>query len=186
MLINPHSARPPPPSPLPHVPPVLWLGIHHWMRYARFDLDPTAFTHVSSQFGLYSFLEYEDNYGANFVSTATVLQTFRVLIEFRQFDSFNLDYSISHPEWISTPAPRAEEEILPTIPRVPAPSPEPTQRSAGKINLSSLHHRMMRSKGYVPDVSLDQLDGVVRKQILRQADRLMFDYQAQSDRKSVV
>ena len=39
---------------------------------------------------------------------------------------------------------------------------------------------MMRSKGYVPDVSLDQLDGVVRKQILRQADRLMFEYQAQS------
>ena len=38
----------------------------------------------------------------------------------------------------------------------------------------------MRSKGYVPDVSLDQVDGVVRKQILRQVDRLMFEYQAQS------
>ena len=39
---------------------------------------------------------------------------------------------------------------------------------------------MMRSKGYVPDVSLDQLDGLVRKQILRQADTLMFEYQAKS------
>ena len=38
----------------------------------------------------------------------------------------------------------------------------------------------MRSKGYVPDISLDQLDGVVRKRILRQADRLMFEHQAQS------
>ena len=38
----------------------------------------------------------------------------------------------------------------------------------------------MRSKGFVPDVSLDRLDGVVRKQILRQADRLMFECQAQS------
>lgn len=38
----------------------------------------------------------------------------------------------------------------------------------------------MRSKGYVPDISLDQLDGVFRQQILRQADRLMFEYQAQS------
>ena len=98
----------------------------------------------------------------------------------RQFDSFNLDYSISHPEWISTPVPRVEEAALPIISRVSAPSPELTRRSAGKINLSSLHHRMMRSKGYVPDVSLDQLDGVVRKQILRQADQLMFEYQAQS------
>ena len=38
----------------------------------------------------------------------------------------------------------------------------------------------MRSKGYVPDVSLDQLVGDVRRQILRQADRLMFEYQAKS------
>lgn len=38
----------------------------------------------------------------------------------------------------------------------------------------------MRSKGYVPDVSLDQLVGEVRKRILRQADRLMFEHQAQS------
>ena len=38
----------------------------------------------------------------------------------------------------------------------------------------------MRSKGYVPDIALDRLDGVVRKQVLRKADRLMFEYQAQS------
>ena len=38
----------------------------------------------------------------------------------------------------------------------------------------------MRSKGYVPDIALDRLDGVIRKQVLRKADRLMFDYQAQS------
>ena len=101
-------------------------------------------------------------------------------LHFRQFDSFNLGYSTSHPEWHPTPALRVEGEILPIVSRVPPPSPEPVRRSAGKINLSSLHHRMMRSKGYVPDVSLDQLDGAVRKQILRQADRLMFEYQAQS------
>lgn len=74
--------------------------------------------------------------------------------------------------------PRVEEETIPNIPHVP--TPKPARRSAGKINLSNLHHRMMRSKGYVPDISLDQLDGVVRKQILRQADQLMFEYQAQS------
>ena len=73
-----------------------------------------------------------------------------------------------------------EEKILLTIPRAPTSHPKSARRSAGKINLSSLHHRMMRSKGYVPDVSLDQLDGVVRKQILRQADQLVFEYQAQS------
>jgi hypothetical protein len=73
-----------------------------------------------------------------------------------------------------------EEEVLPTTARAPTPHPEPARRSAGKINLSSLHHRMMCSKGYIPDVSLDQLDGAVRKQILRQVDRLMFVYQAQS------
>jgi hypothetical protein len=73
-----------------------------------------------------------------------------------------------------------EENALPTTSCVPTPHPEPARRSAGKINLSSLHHRMMRSKGYVPDISLDQLDGVLRKQILRQADRLVFEYQAQS------
>ena len=39
---------------------------------------------------------------------------------------------------------------------------------------------MMRSKGYVPDVSLDQMVGEVRKLILQQADRLMFEYQAKS------
>jgi hypothetical protein len=39
---------------------------------------------------------------------------------------------------------------------------------------------MMRSKGFIPDISLDQLDGVVRKQILRQADQLVFEYQAKS------
>lgn len=38
----------------------------------------------------------------------------------------------------------------------------------------------MRSKGVVPDISLDQLDGVIRKQVLRQVDRMMFDHQAQS------
>ena len=38
----------------------------------------------------------------------------------------------------------------------------------------------MRSKGYVPDIALDRLDGVIRKQVLRKADRLMFEYQAQS------
>lgn len=38
----------------------------------------------------------------------------------------------------------------------------------------------MRSRGYVPDISLEQLDGVVRRQILRQADALVFEYQAQS------
>lgn len=73
-----------------------------------------------------------------------------------------------------------EEIILPTVPRPPTPTPEPAPRSAGKISLSSLHHRMMRSKGYVPDVALDQLDGVVRQRILRHVDRLMFEYQAQS------
>jgi len=73
-----------------------------------------------------------------------------------------------------------EEEILRTISRAPTPHPEPARCSAGKINLSSLHHRVMRSKGYVPDVSLDQLVGEVRKRILQQADRLMFEYQAQS------
>lgn len=73
-----------------------------------------------------------------------------------------------------------EEEILPTVSHASTPFPEPARRSAGKINLSSLHHRVMRSKGYVPDISLDQLDGVFRQQILRQADRLMFEYQAQS------
>ena len=73
-----------------------------------------------------------------------------------------------------------EENVLPTTSCVPTPYPEPARRSAGKINLSSLHHRMMRSKGYVPDISLDRLDGVLRKQILRQADRLVFEYQAQS------
>ena len=105
---------------------------------------------------------------------------FACSLHFLQFDSFSLDYSISHPEWTSAPAPRVEEEILPIISHVSAPKSEPARRSAGKISLSSLHYRMMRSKGFVPDVSLDQLDGVVRKQILRQADRLMFEYQAQS------
>ena len=38
----------------------------------------------------------------------------------------------------------------------------------------------MRSKGYVPDVPLDQLADAVRKQILRQADQLMFEHQANS------
>lgn len=38
----------------------------------------------------------------------------------------------------------------------------------------------MRSKGYVPDISLDNLDRTVRRTILRQADQLMFQYQAQS------
>ena len=97
-----------------------------------------------------------------------------------QFDSFNFGRSASHPEQIVTPVQGVEEEIFPTTSHAPTPHPEPARRSAGKINLSSLHHRVMRSKGYVPDVSLDQLDGVVRKQILRQADRLMFEYQAQS------
>jgi len=32
------------------------------------------------QFGLYSFLDYEDNYGSNFVSPTIVLQSLRVLI----------------------------------------------------------------------------------------------------------
>ena len=32
-----------------------------------------------SQFGLYSFLEYEDNYGSNFVRSTVVSQTIRVL-----------------------------------------------------------------------------------------------------------
>ncbi|KAF9654301.1 hypothetical protein BDM02DRAFT_135456 [Thelephora ganbajun] len=113
------------------------------------------------EFGLYSFLEYEDNYGSNF------------------FDSFDLGCSASYPEQI-TPAQGVEEEIPQTTSHPPTPLLEPARRSAGKINLSSLHHRVMRSKGYIPDVSLDQLDGTVRKQILRRADRLMFEYQAQS------
>ena len=84
-------------------------------------------------------------------------------------------------EQTTTPAQAVEEDEVPrTIPRPPTPHPEPVRRSAGKINLSNLHHKLMRSKGYVPDVSLDQMVGDVRKQILRQADRLMFEYQAQS------
>ena len=35
----------------------------------------------SLQFGLYSFLEYEDNYGLNFVGSLAVLRVFRVLIK---------------------------------------------------------------------------------------------------------
>ena len=97
-----------------------------------------------------------------------------------QFDSFDLG-CFSYPEQVTTPVQgMEEEEVILTISHPPTPHPEPVRRSAGKINLSSLHHRMMRSKGYVPDISLDRLDGVVRKRILRQADRLMFEYQARS------
>ena len=73
-----------------------------------------------------------------------------------------------------------EDEVPRAAPRPPTPHPEPARPSAGKINLSNLHHKVMRSKGYVPDVALDQLVGAVRKQILRQADQLMFEYQARS------
>ena len=52
------------------------------MRYVQFELNSPAFAHVSSQFGLYSSLEYEDNYGSSFVSATIVLQTLRVLIAF--------------------------------------------------------------------------------------------------------
>ena len=38
----------------------------------------------------------------------------------------------------------------------------------------------MRSKGCVPDVSLDKLDGAVRRQVLRQVDLLVFKHQAQA------
>jgi len=133
-----------------------------------------------SQFGLYSFIEYEDNYGSNFVGPLLFSVPFACSLQCRQLDSFNLGRS-SHQEQVATPAQGVEEEeVLPTTSRAPTPHPEPTRRSAGKINLSSLHHRVMRSKGYVPDVSLDRLDGVVRKQVLRQVDQLMFESQAQS------
>ena len=52
------------------------------MRYVRFELNPSAFAHVSSQFGLYSFLEYENDYGSNFVSAVVVPQILPVLIAF--------------------------------------------------------------------------------------------------------
>ena len=135
----------------------------------------------SSQFGLPSFLEHEDDYGSNFVSATVVLRVLCVSLHSWQFNSFDLGYSTSRPERVTTPTQEEEEEeALPIISHLPTSHPESVRRSAGKINLSSLHHRMMRSKGYIPDVSLDQLDGVVRKQILRQVDRLMFEYQAQS------
>lgn len=82
MLTNLHSARPLPSFPLPQLPPALWHGICRWMRYVQSELGPLPFAHVSLQFGLYSFLQYEDNYGSNFVSPTPAPQTFRVLIAF--------------------------------------------------------------------------------------------------------
>jgi hypothetical protein len=38
----------------------------------------------------------------------------------------------------------------------------------------------MRSKGCVPDVSLDRLDGVLRRQVLRKVDLMVLEHQAQS------
>lgn len=96
-----------------------------------------------------------------------------------QLGSFDLGSSAPYPEQ-TTIAHGVEEDTLQTVSYAVTPLPEPARPSAGKINLSSLHHKMMRSRGYVPDISLDQLDGVVRQQILRQVDRLMFEYQAQS------
>lgn len=96
-----------------------------------------------------------------------------------QFDPYDLGCSTSYLEQTTT-AYGAEKENLQTVSPAATPLPEPARRSAGKIKLSSLHHKVMRSKGYVPDISLDQLDGVIRRQILRQVDQLMFEYQAQS------